>query len=86
VRMLKKDAIRLIGSGSPTKAARAMGYKSAMAVHMWPDVLPQSVADRVLAVWIRQNAPAIIPKEFTESENSDKVANVSLRGATTVSP
>lgn len=44
--MQKQTAINSLG-GTPQKAAEAMGYKSVHAVYMWPDVLPQSVADRV---------------------------------------
>ena len=44
--MEKQTAINLLG-GTPLKAAQAMGYKSVQAVYMWPNVLPQSVADKV---------------------------------------
>jgi hypothetical protein len=44
--MEKQTAIKLLG-GTPTKAAKTMGYKSVHAVYLWPDVLPQSIADRV---------------------------------------
>lgn len=44
--MTKADAIRLLG-GTPKQAAQALGYTSAHAVYMWPDVLRQSVAERV---------------------------------------
>ena len=44
--MKKQTAIILLG-GTPRKAAAAMGYKSIQAVYLWPDPLPQSIADRV---------------------------------------
>ena len=44
--MDKTKAIELLG-GSPRKAADALGYTSIQAVYMWPDVLPQSISDRV---------------------------------------
>jgi hypothetical protein len=44
--MLKQDAINLLG-GTPRKAADAMGYKSIQAIYVWPDILPDAVADRV---------------------------------------
>lgn len=50
--MDKKTAIEFLG-GTPKKAAQAMGYKSAHAIYVWPDVLPQSVADRVIGAIAR---------------------------------
>jgi hypothetical protein len=47
--MRKIDAIRALG-GTPKRAAEAMGYVSAHAVYMWPDVLRQSVAERVAGI------------------------------------
>ena len=44
--MYRKTAIALLG-GTPKKAQQAMGYKSIQAVYVWPEVLPQSTADRV---------------------------------------
>ena len=44
--MDKAKAIELLG-GTPRKAADALGYTSIQAVYMWPDVLPQSISDRV---------------------------------------
>lgn len=49
VGMLKADAIRALG-GTPKRAAEAMGYVSSHAVYMWPDVLRQSVAERVAGI------------------------------------
>lgn len=63
--MTKQDAIKMIGGGSKAETARAMGYKNSMAVYMWPDVLPRSIADRVLGVWVRKNLSAAVPKEFS---------------------
>jgi hypothetical protein len=45
--MKKTIAIELLG-GTPKKAAQAMGYKSIQAVYVWPDDLPQSIADKVV--------------------------------------
>lgn len=47
--MTKADAIRALG-GTPKKAAEAMGYTSAHAIYMWPDVLRKSVAERVAGI------------------------------------
>ena len=69
--MKKEDAIKLLGNGKKSKVAKLIGYKTPMAVHMWPDVLPPAVEDRVLAAWIRVNVPAIIPKEFTNAMQVD---------------
>jgi len=55
--MTKKTAIALLG-GTPSLAAKAMGYKAVQAIYMWPDVLPQSVADRVGGVLSRTQACA----------------------------
>ena len=45
--MDKQKAIELLG-GTPAKAAKAMGCKSVHAVYMWPDVISQAMADRVM--------------------------------------
>lgn len=50
--MNKQTAINLLG-GTPKKAAEAMGYKSAHAIYVWPDVLPQSTADKVNGALLR---------------------------------
>jgi hypothetical protein len=52
--MLKTTAIQLLG-GTPKEAAAAMGYKSAHAIYLWPDVLPQSVSDKVNGALLRIN-------------------------------
>jgi len=54
--MNKQHAIDALG-GTPVKAARAMGYKSVHAIYMWPDVLPQSVSDRVTGAIARLGKP-----------------------------
>jgi hypothetical protein len=51
-RMTKHEAIKALG-GTPGKAADALGYTSVQAVYMWPDVLPQSTADRVRGAVLR---------------------------------
>lgn len=50
--MLKKTAIQLLG-GTPKKAAESLGYKSAHAIYMWPEVLPRSVTDKVNGALVR---------------------------------
>ncbi len=50
--MLKKTAIELLG-GTPAKAAKAMGYKSPHAIYVWPDVLTQSLTDKVNGAVLR---------------------------------
>lgn len=50
--MLKTTAIQLLG-GTPKDAAAAMGYRSAHAVYLWPEVLPQSVSDKVNGALLR---------------------------------
>ena len=45
--MQKQTAIDLLG-GTPKKAQEAMGYKTVQAIYMWPEVLPQSIADQVM--------------------------------------
>ena len=54
--MEKQTAIELLG-GTPAKAAKAMGYKSIQAIYVWPDVLPQSIADRVNGAVLRLKQP-----------------------------
>lgn len=44
--MEKQTAINLLG-GTPSKAAKVLGYKSVQAVYLWPEKLPQSLTDRV---------------------------------------
>lgn len=54
--MEKQTAIALLG-GTALKAAQVMGYKSRHAIYMWPEILPQSVADRVRGVLSRSKQP-----------------------------
>lgn len=54
--MDKKTAIDLLG-GTPKKAAEALGYRSVQAVYVWPEVLPQSTADRVAGAVARLAKP-----------------------------
>jgi len=56
-RMNKQKAIDLLG-GSPKKAAEAMGYTSVQAIYMWPEVLSEAVAQRVMWIASRTTAPA----------------------------
>ncbi|MDX4958113.1 hypothetical protein [Delftia acidovorans] len=54
---MKKDrAIELLG-GTPKKAAEAMGYRAVQTIYLWPDVLPQATADRVMGVVGRMSKP-----------------------------
>lgn len=55
--MNKQTAIELLG-GTPMLARKAMGYKSVQAIYLWPDVLPISIADRVIGASIRVKAEA----------------------------
>lgn len=54
--MQKSKAIELLG-GTVAAAASAIGV-SYQAVDKWPDVLPDRIADRVLAVQARKHLPA----------------------------
>lgn len=60
--MKKQTAIKLLG-GTAKEAAVAMNYTSVAAIHMWPDVLPIVVADRVFAAWVKKFKPKVA-KEF----------------------
>jgi molybdenum-dependent DNA-binding transcriptional regulator ModE len=55
LRMLKTKAIELLG-GSVSAAAKRIGI-SYQAVHKWPDVLPEAIADRVIAAVARKHLP-----------------------------
>jgi len=50
--MLKTDAIRLLG-GTPAKTAAAIGITPS-AVSQWPETLPATIADRVVAALARR--------------------------------
>ena len=63
--MLKTEAIRLLG-GTPGKAAAAIGI-SPSAVSQWPDDLPATISDRVVAAIARKHlAPELIGGAPTE--------------------
>lgn len=53
--MDKAKAIELLG-GSVATVAKAIGI-SYQAVEKWPDVLPDRIADRVVAALARQHLP-----------------------------
>ena len=50
--MKKQTAINLLG-GTPSKAAKALGYKSVQAVYLWPEKLPQALSDRITGALTR---------------------------------
>ena len=55
-RMLKTEAIELLGGSVPSAAAEiGISYQ---AVVKWPDVLPSRIADRVLAALARKRGLA----------------------------
>lgn len=56
--MLKTVAINLLG-GTIRAAARAVGI-SPSAVSQWPDELPPTISDRVLAALYRREHPELI--------------------------
>lgn len=56
--MDKTHAIQLLG-GTVTDAAKAIGI-SASAVTQWPDELPDRIADRVLAAYVRLTQPDVL--------------------------
>jgi hypothetical protein len=61
-RMLKTEAIRLLGN-STAAAAAAIGV-TYQAVDKWPEVLPQRISDRVqAALWRIANNAANPPAE-----------------------
>jgi hypothetical protein len=64
--MEKQTAIELLG-GTPAKAAKAMGYKSIQAIYVWPDVLPQSIADRVNGALMRLKPASKPSKQKAEA-------------------
>ncbi len=45
--MTKADAIKIFNGVSPLAEALSLGRH---AIYMWPDALPQAIADRVLGV------------------------------------
>lgn len=69
--MLKTQAIQLLG-GTVTAAAEAIGI-SYQAVHKWPDVLPASIADRVVAAVARKHLPPeLIGSEGAPSHDQEQ--------------
>lgn len=50
--MRKSEALKLLG-GTPAAAASAIGI-TPQAVYAWPEELPPTIADRVLAALYRQ--------------------------------
>lgn len=56
--MLKTKAIELLG-GSTAAAAEAIGV-TYQAVMKWPDVLPDRIADRVLAALAKKHLPKLM--------------------------
>lgn len=67
--MLKKTAIELLG-GTPAKAAKAMGYKSPHAIYVWPDLLTQSLADKVNGALLRLNGQTAQHSNTTSQSQS----------------
>lgn len=61
--MHKQKALELLG-GTVSSAAAALGV-SYEAVHKWPDVLPNRIAERVMGVYAKDKLPelATIGKE-----------------------
>jgi hypothetical protein len=68
--MNKQTAINLLG-GTPSLAAKAMGYKSSHAIYMWPETLSKPVADRVRGV-CNLNASPLTRKSRIKNPNGEK--------------
>lgn len=66
--MLKTKAIELLG-GTVSDAAKAIGI-SYQAVHKWPDVLPEAIADRVIAAVARKHLPPELIGEQPPADSS----------------
>lgn len=63
--MLKDKAIEVLGGSIATTAAAVdISYQ---AVNQWPDVLPQRIADRVIAACVRRGIE--IPEEWKQPIN-----------------
>lgn len=73
--MDKQKAIEMLG-GTAIKAAQAMGYKSRHAIYMWPEILPQSVTDRVNGALTRIRATK--PRKRGPQPSKAKQAAISL--------
>jgi hypothetical protein len=70
--MNKAHAIKLLG-GTVTAAAKAIGI-SASAVTQWPDELPDRIADRVLAAYVRQTSPEVLGDAAATQTSAEKAA------------
>jgi len=64
--MLQSQALLLLG-GDKYTAARAIGITH-QAVHLWPEVLPPRIADRVQAALYRQANRIDLPAEKKKLE------------------
>ncbi len=69
--MLKIVAIKLLG-GTHRSAALAIGI-SPSAVSQWPDELPTTISDRVLAALYRREHP-----ELTQGEGAPSITQSAL--------
>ncbi len=76
--MLKTQAIELLG-GSITAAAKAIGI-SYQAVDKWPDDLPPRIADRVYAVWGRENMPNTAPTPANRAQAATETVAAASHG------
>lgn len=80
--MLKTTAIELLG-GTVASAAKAVKI-SFQAVDKWPDVLPDRIADRVLAAQARKH---LAPELIGEAPQPDaQAAAPATKGLTLMSP
>lgn len=70
--MRKSKALDLLG-GSVASAADAIGI-SYQAVDKWPDVLPDRIADRVVAAIARRHLPPEVLGERATKRRPTKVA------------
>ncbi len=70
--MNKQQAIEILG-GTVGAAAEAVGV-SASAVSQWPDVLPDRIADRVLAALARRHLPAELLPAARETPQQPQTA------------
>ena len=78
-RMLKTEAIELLGGSVPSAAAEiGISYQ---AVVKWPDVLPSRIADRVLAALARKRGLA--DELAAPSSNAVRVALSELNSRNT---
>lgn len=68
--MLKAKAIELLG-GTTASAAREIGI-TYQAVYKWPDELPASIADRVLAAVARKRMGDALTAAVSSEEATTK--------------